>query len=256
MTNNLIRRRACVVSAAVSLLGAASLGGAPTAKADILWLDNGLGVEISAPNPNTRDILVAYLPADYADDVVNVLFPVGNQFQSESFTVTRSQTPVRLEACHTRTLAPSECTPWSSFDPFKNLPDPPPPPPPPPGAPEMCSPGLCPASPPPKRLPPPPPPVTDAITLSFGPPQITLIPPSASITATVSNSSDLTAKCTYDATPDFNSHRDFTVNPHGSTDLTFNGFATGTSYHVKVSCRDASGKQTQEIGHPEQNVTF
>jgi hypothetical protein len=92
-------------------------------------------------------------------------------------------------------------------------------------------------------------PVTNAIQLSFGPPHL------GSITATVANSSDLTAECTYDSTP-FNTHRDFTVNPKGSMNLTFNGFNTGTSYHVVVSCHDASGKQTQEIGHAETNVTF
>ena len=95
-----------------------------------------------------------------------------------------------------------------------------------------------------------PPPVTDAITLSFAPPGL------GSITATVTNSSDLTAKCTYDATGLTKTHRDFTVSPHGSTNLTFNGFNTGTSYHVVVKCSDASGKQTQEIGRADQDVTF
>ena len=100
-------------------------------------------------------------------------------------------------------------------------------------------------------LPPPPPAlVTNAITLSFGPAHL------GSITATVTNSSDLTAKCTYDASGITKTHRDFTVGPHGSTDLTFNGVNTGTSYHVVVSCHDASGKQTQEIGHAETDVTF
>ena len=91
--------------------------------------------------------------------------------------------------------------------------------------------------------------MTNAIQLSFGPPHL------GSITATISNSSDLTAKCTYDSTP-LNTHRDFTVNPHGSKDETFNGINTLTNYHVVVSCHDASGKQTQEIGHQETNVTF
>jgi hypothetical protein len=93
-------------------------------------------------------------------------------------------------------------------------------------------------------------PVTNAIALSFSPPGF------GSITATVTNSSDLTAKCTYDASGLTKTHRDFTVGPRGSTNLTFNGFNTGTSYHVVVSCHDASGKQSQEIGHVEQDVTF
>jgi hypothetical protein len=94
------------------------------------------------------------------------------------------------------------------------------------------------------------PPVTDAIALSFGPAGF------GSITATVKNSSDLTAKCTYDASGLSNTHRDFTVSPKGQQTLTFNGFNTGSSYHVVVSCHDASGTQPQEIGHAEQDVTF
>jgi hypothetical protein len=92
--------------------------------------------------------------------------------------------------------------------------------------------------------------VTNAITLHFGQPNV------GSITATVTNSSDLTGKCTYDATGLVNSHRDFQVSPHSSKDLTFTGFNTGTNYHAVVSCHDASGKQTQEIGHDEADVTF
>jgi hypothetical protein len=98
----------------------------------------------------------------------------------------------------------------------------------------------------------PPPPVTDAIGLSFSRPSLN------SITATVTNSSALTAKCTYDATAPLipPTHRDFTVSPNGSTQLSFSGIALGATYHVVVSCHDASGKQTQEIGHAEQDVTF
>jgi hypothetical protein len=92
-------------------------------------------------------------------------------------------------------------------------------------------------------------PVTDAISLAFSPPAL------GNITATISNSSDLNGKCTYDATP-FNTHRDFNVPAHGSTPLTFNGLNTGTSYHVTVSCKDASGKQTQPIGTTTQDVSF
>jgi hypothetical protein len=92
-------------------------------------------------------------------------------------------------------------------------------------------------------------PVTDAIKLSFGQPTFT------SITATVTNSSALKATCTYDASPS-STHRDFTVPANGSTDLTFNGLSLGTTYHAVVSCHDASGKQPQEIGHAETDVTF
>jgi hypothetical protein len=271
MTNNLIRRRACAVSAAVSLLGAAVLAGAPTASADeVIDLDNGLTVKITAPNPDLREIAV--YPTD---GEVHFRLPNEQQIDGTHLThITRSQTPVRIQSCWKPVFTvSSNCRPWSTIDPFKY--DAPPSPPPPGQSPvELCPAGSktrtvpagqqceaepkpdvqCPPDSPVKTVPagqtcPPPPLVTDAITLSFAPPKIiTLIPPSASITATVSNSSDLTAKCTYDATPDFDSHRDFTVNPHRSTDLTFNGVATGTNYHVVVSCHDASGKQTQEIG--------
>jgi hypothetical protein len=91
--------------------------------------------------------------------------------------------------------------------------------------------------------------VTDAIRLSFGPPTFT------SITATVTNSSELKATCTYDASPS-DTHRDFTVPPKGSTNLTFNGLSLGATYHAVVSCHDASGQQPQEIGHAETDVTF
>jgi hypothetical protein len=101
----------------------------------------------------------------------------------------------------------------------------------------------------------PPPPVTDAIRLSFGAPKINVFSPST-ITATVKNSSGLTASCTYDATGLADNHRDFTVGPTASTDLTFEGVATGSTYHVVVSCHDASGKQPQEIGHQETDVKF
>jgi hypothetical protein len=92
-------------------------------------------------------------------------------------------------------------------------------------------------------------PVTDAIKLSFGPSN------GFSITATVTNSSSLKGQCTYDATPS-NTHRDFTVPPNGSTDLTFSGLGLGVSYHAVVACKDASGKQSESIGRAETDVTF
>jgi hypothetical protein len=97
------------------------------------------------------------------------------------------------------------------------------------------------------------PPVTDAISLTFGPVQGFF--PANSITATISNSSDLPAKCTYDATPS-NTHRNFTVAAHGSSPLTFSGVATGTTYHATVTCNDSSGKQSQPIGTASQDVSF
>lgn len=85
--------------------------------------------------------------------------------------------------------------------------------------------------------------------MSFGPPKI------GSITATVSNSSDLKADCTYDATP-FDTHRDFSVPAKGSTPLNFSGFNTLTTYHTVTECKaDFNGAPTV-IGHVEQDVTF
>lgn len=91
--------------------------------------------------------------------------------------------------------------------------------------------------------------VTNAIILTFGPPGF------GKVTATVANSSDLTGKCHYHADPS-NTNRDFTVNPHNSTDLTFTGFNTGTTYHATVTCTDASGKQQEPIGTSSSSVTF
>jgi len=91
-------------------------------------------------------------------------------------------------------------------------------------------------------------PVTDAITADFN-------PSIGSMNVNVSNSSDLNGKCTYDATP-FGTHRDFNVPAHGSTPLNISGINTGLSYHVTINCTDASGKQSQAIGHVEQDVRF
>ena len=91
--------------------------------------------------------------------------------------------------------------------------------------------------------------VQNAIKLSFGPPK------AFSITATITNSSALKAQCTYDADP-LDEHRDFTVEPKSSTDLTIEGVRTFSTYHVVVSCHDASGAQADEIGHAETDVVF
>jgi hypothetical protein len=130
-------------------------------------------------------------------------------------------------------------------------PPPPPLPPPPPPPPPPVARSHTPYTPPP-GLPDQPPPaaVTNAITLSFSPPSL------GSITATVANSSDMTGQCTYDAYGLAKTHRDFTVGPKNQASLTFKGVNTGTSYHVVVNCTDATGKQTQPIGHVEQDVTF
>jgi hypothetical protein len=170
---------------------------------------------------------------------------------------------IGVQGCRKKDLEGDWCGPWADYSYKKPAPAAPPPPPPP----VNCSDGStvpagqsCPVPKPadvqcsdgttvPAGQTCPVKPVTDAISLSFSPPGL------GSITATVSNSSDLNGKCTYDATP-LNTHRDFNVPAHGSTALTFNGFNTGTSYHAVVSCLDASGKQTQPIGTATQDVRF
>jgi hypothetical protein len=90
--------------------------------------------------------------------------------------------------------------------------------------------------------------VTDAISANFETGFL-------SVKVTVSNSSDLSAKCTYDATP-FDTHRDFTIAPKGEKVLSFNGLNSGTEYQVKIVCNDASGKQSAPIGTVNDTVTF
>ena len=90
--------------------------------------------------------------------------------------------------------------------------------------------------------------MTDAITATFN-------AGIGSVSVNVSNSSDLNGKCTYDSTP-FGKHQDFNVPAHGSTPLTISGINTFTTYQVTINCTDASGKQSQPIGHVSQPVTF
>jgi len=80
---------------------------------------------------------------------------------------------------------------------------------------------------------------------------------SAKSQATISNSSDLNGKCTYDATGLTKTHQNFDVAAHGSTPLTFKGINNRHQLsRGGVSCLDASGKQTQPIGTASQDVQF
>ena len=92
-------------------------------------------------------------------------------------------------------------------------------------------------------------PVTDAIKASLGPPGL------VKIILTVTNSSDLPAACHYDAKAKTNNPlvpkeptRDFKVPANGKDDEEFNGAPTNTTYDVTIACKDASGKQTPDIG--------
>jgi hypothetical protein len=94
-------------------------------------------------------------------------------------------------------------------------------------------------------------PVTDAIALSFERSNF------FTITATITNSSQLPGQCTYDATPPIgDSHRDFAIDPNGIATLTFSGFPSGAMYHAVVVCNDSSGTQKVPIGRTEADTQF
>jgi hypothetical protein len=274
----MIRKRvASRFAIAAAVAGVAASFTTPIASAD--RLSNGLDVTCNTVGDNDFACVISGCPRVNGDYVVDALHVMDNGHQEEfDFKCINGDTihtsyhiPIAsigsagytfgLQACRKKDLQDDWCTPYANYTfhppaaPAAPAPQAPPPqqqaPKPdvqcPPDSPVKTVPAgqTCPAA----------PPVTDAISLSFGQPQITLIPPSASITATVSNSSALNGKCTYDANPS-NTHRDFNVPPHGSTPLTFTGIATGTTYHAKVTCTDASGKQTQPIGTASQDVRF
>jgi hypothetical protein len=98
-------------------------------------------------------------------------------------------------------------------------------------------------------------PVTNAITAKFDDPGLT------KAVLRVQNSSNLTAACHYDAKANTNNPlvpknttRDFTVPANGKDVEEFKGAPTQTTYTVTITCKDASGKQTQDIG--DQNLTL
>jgi hypothetical protein len=275
---------------AAAVAGVAASFTAPLASAD--KLSNGLDVTCKAVTDLQLTCVIGGCPRVHGDYVVDAVHVMQNGHQDEyefkcinGATATHNiattvQNPITLgfQACRKKDLEGDWCGPWAdyTYQPVAAAPNPQQqqqqaPVQCPPDSPVKTVPAgqTCPAAPPPVQCPPDSPvktvpagqtcpaapPVTDAIGLSFGQPKITLIPPSASITATVTNSSALPGKCTYDATPG-NTHRDFTVPAKGSTPLTFSGLATGTNYHATVSCTDSSGKQTQPIGSASQDVTF
>jgi hypothetical protein len=103
----------------------------------------------------------------------------------------------------------------------------------------------------------PPPPVTNAIDASFGDPGL------STLDFTVTNSSALTATCNYTATANSlnplvpkKTTRQFNVPANGNHTESFNGAPTLTTYNVTLSCKDASGKQKEELGHKDLSVTW
>jgi hypothetical protein len=255
----------------------------PVASADTL--PNGLTVTCNQDSDIHSTCVVGGCPrvnGDYVVDALHYKYDSGGSQQEVDFKCINGQTArvaspfndpsvhFSVQACRKKDLEGDWCTPWAHYD-FAPAPKAAPPAAPQPitcpaGSvsttvipPAQCQdapkpPVQCPADSPVKTVPfgetcPAAPKVTDAIGATFN-------SNLGSFTATVTNSSALSAKCTYDATGLADTHRDFTVPPKGSTPLKFNGFNTGTSYHVVINCTDASGKQSEPIGHVDQDVTF
>jgi hypothetical protein len=102
-----------------------------------------------------------------------------------------------------------------------------------------------------------PPPVTNAIQASFGDPGL------STLDFNVINTSALTATCNYTATANSlnplvpkKTTRQFNVPANGNHTESFNGAPTLTSYNVTLSCKDASGKQKEELGHVDTSVLW
>jgi hypothetical protein len=100
-------------------------------------------------------------------------------------------------------------------------------------------------------------PVTNAIKASFDPPGLT------KIVLRVENSSNLIAACHYDAKANTNNPlvpknttRDFRVPANGKDAEEFKGAPTDTTYSVTITCKDATGKQTQDIGDVSTSVKW
>lgn len=274
----IIRKGAPVMAA---LLGFAGTSLLPIASADTL--SNGLTIDCKPDSDVHVTCIIGGCPrvnGDYVVDAVHVRLEGGEQHEY-GFKCINGETvrygydvyatgphaadrTISVQGCRKNATSSDWCGPWADYH-YTSAPKPAAPPAPAPAPapnadkPVRCTgggytlpPGSdCSKTPNPN---PPPAPVTNAIQLSFGPVSGNGVT-GKSITATVTNSSTLTAKCTYDSTPG-GTHRDFTVGPKGSSPLPFNGIGLPVTYHVVVSCHDASGNQTQEIGHAETNVTF
>ncbi|OBB66345.1 hypothetical protein [Mycobacterium sp. 852014-50255_SCH5639931] len=279
----IIRKVGPVMAAVIGVAGTSLL---PVASADTL--SNGLTVDCKPDSDVHVTCIIggcARVNGDYVIDAVHVRVEDGEQHEYP-FKCINGQTArqgydvyatgphaadrkISVQGCRKNDLSSDWCGPWADYH-YTSAPKPAAPAAPAPApapAPNANNPVHCTAGytlPPgsdcsktPNPNPPPAPapaPVTNAIQLTFGPVSGNGLT-GKSITATVTNSSALTAKCTYDSAPGGN-HLDFTVGPNASTALPFDGFGFPVNYHVVVSCHDASGKQTQEIGHAETNVTF
>ena len=255
----------------------------PVASADTL--PNGLSVTCTQDSDVHATCVVSGCPrvnGDYVVDAIHAMINGGGQTEdgykcingaTARYGVDNNRAPVNIgvQGCRKKDFEGDWCTPYSNYTftpPAKPQQAPPPPPP------VQCPAGSttatvpagqqctaapkpdvqCPADSPVKSVPagqtcPPAPKVTDAIGATFN-------TGLGSLSVTVTNSSALPAKCTYDATGLVDTHRDFTIGPKGSTTLKFNGLNTGSSYNVVIQCNDSSGKQAEPIGSVSQAVQF
>jgi hypothetical protein len=125
---------------------------------------------------------------------------------------------------------------------------PPPVPPQPPAPAPANNPAAPPAEAPPQVF-------TNAITASFNASQDT------TFSMIVTNHSPLTASCNYEAKSlnplvPSDTTRTFTVDASSFNTQTFNGLKTDTQYQIKLTCTDATGKQSQPLGSVNQTVTW
>jgi len=228
------------------------VSGLPSALADPLA--NGYDVSCVKANATQVTCTTSGCPRvheDLAGDVIHTKVSGGPQTElskacgnatTETIS-TSSSFDYGVQGCRKHTFSGDDCGAWANYH-YEA--------PATPGPVEAPAPAPAPAAPAPAPVPAPAEvpaaPVTDAITA-------TIDAGIGSVAVNVSNSSDLNGKCTYDSTP-FGKHQNFNVPAHGSTPFTISGLNTGTNYHVTINCTDASGKQSQPIGHVEQDVRF
>jgi hypothetical protein len=127
-------RALSAISTAVGLLGAAMLGFAPTASAEVITLDNKLIVDTTTEGAGGGRRIIVTIPDNFLSvSHINVRSTGHEQFEREvvnqvsSFIVNRDQVEVSVQACSTWGLfGGSDCNAFSTFRPYE-APAPPPP---------------------------------------------------------------------------------------------------------------------------------
>ena len=242
----------------------------PTALADNL--PNGLTMSCNQDSDIHATCIIGGCPrvnGDYVVDAVHVTVAgqiTSNETQHEyDFKCINGQTArqgvgtspgkaetISAQGCRKNTGIGEHdwCGPWSAYKytaPAKPAPPPPPPaaapPPPPPPQQVKCSDGstlpagsTCPV----KKVAP-----TNAVTMNAK-------KAGTQVNVTVGNTSDLSAKCTYDATESnglgLPVHRDFSLAAKGSTTLNFPAPLPGQSWQLRTACNAPFDGQTVQIG--------